>query len=191
MNRRGFIGALTGMITWPLWGKKKDIREELLCNGFGPSFFGIVKNPEMDMTYDPDIEPMMRRHFLGEMIREARDNYVITHGNYPNNVYLGKVEYDIWTKDHPEVFGHSEPICSEHDWSRYHRDYATAYGMLVYVKTSKEYQDVMIMDKKDRDWPEWTSCVEPSHLSVAYCSQDDGRGICEHVLRTVGYKVST
>ena len=150
---------------------KKNIKEIFLD-------VSLIRKQEMVMTYDPDIEPMMKRHFLGEMIRDAQANYMISHGNYPNNLYLGRDEYNIWTKGYPELFGHDTPD----DNTGYRREYAVAYGMLVYVKA--KYTDV-----KKLNSDEFYQHTVKSHLEVALCTDDTSRGVHRQVLSTVGFKV--
>ena len=87
MKRRGFIAAILGLFTFPLWGKKKDVREELLKNGFGPTLFSVEK---VNFYSEADL--------IRKEIAMAAKEWARKHGYNPNQIHLGNKQLEAMRK---------------------------------------------------------------------------------------------
>jgi hypothetical protein len=187
MRRRGFLAAIAGFFTWTLWGKKKPTAENTWLRDTMRRARPTTKWPDGGRTHDSEVksvwEPLIKRSALGDMIKEAQANYRTKHGKYPNNLYLGRDEYTIWTWGYPEVFGHTTKHMKGGNGEAF-GEYPLAYGMLVYVKS--EYTDV-----KKLDSDEFYQHAVKSHLSVDLCTEKVTKDTHKQVLSTVGFKVMT
>ena len=194
MKRRGFLTALLGFTAAPLLAKVKAPVQRFLgfkviekigksrCNpeAIKKCDFSGFLDPEVVMTYDPDIGSMLKRAALGDMIKEAQADYLAEHGNYPNIVKLGGDEYNLWHKGGDEILGHTDEHIPGGTGKEFF-EYALAYGMLVYVKT--EYTDV-----KKLNSDEFYQYIVKSHLEVELCTEKVTKDTHHQVLSTVGFK---